>query len=154
MPRTDQIDEWLASVRGGRCFTERLKVYVPVNCGGTQKTCKCGATRVRSGQKCMSEVNQLVATINRLFGGSTVYDAKGSGLDDGGLVEEPVKVIEVASNCTDERSARAFKEALTKYATDMQQFEIGVSRNSHFFISRTAQAAESLRQRQATLERF
>ena len=154
MPRTDQIETWLASIKGRSCFTERMKVYVPVNCGGKGKTCRCGATSVKSGQKCMGEVNQLIASINKIFGGSTVYDARGSGLEKGGLVEEPVKVIEIASNCTNYKSAKEFKEALVKYAEDMLQWEIGVSRGSHFFITRTAQASESLREKQLTMEAF
>lgn len=162
MPRTDEIDSWLASikgeVKGGRssksCFTERMKVYTPVNCGGINKKCRCGATDVKSGQRCMSNVNELIASINKLFGGSTVYDAKGSGLDEGKLVEEPIKVIEVASNCTDFKTAKEFKEAMVKYAVDMNQWEIGVSRGSQFFINRTAQASESLREKQITLEKY
>lgn len=76
----DEIEAWLASVGDVRCYPEKMKVYAPT-CDGT----------------CLPAVERLIDSINRLFEGSTVYDARGDYFDaaKGIMFREPVKVIEV-----------------------------------------------------------
>lgn len=133
MPRDDEIEKWLDSIGNRACFRERLKVYAPVNCGGENKTCRCGTRRARSKQNCEEAVEQLVVAINRLFGGSTVYDAKGSWLDEHGqLVIEPVRVIEAGHRCVAGDVAERFARAISEFADNSQQDAVAISQGNFY----------------------
>lgn len=128
MPNNDEIEKWLDSIKGRMCFRERMKVYAP--------TCN---------DRCMDAVEELIVGMNRLFGGSTVYDAHGSWMDNGRLVAEPVKVVEVGHSCVDRESAKKFAEAVTRYAQRAKQKAIAISQGN-FYLADTPQIAEAFRE--------
>lgn len=114
------IDDWLSKVPQVACFTERMKIYTPT-CNGT----------------CKKEVDQLIERINRIFYGSTVYDqCTGCWLDEKkGEVEcEPVKVIEVAHNCSSKEDLKQMMDAITDYAISTGQKSISIQ-NGRFYIA-------------------
>ena len=61
---TDEVRKWLAGVKGGVCYPDNVKIYAPT-CNG----------------RCVREVNELTHTVNKLFGGSTVYPATGGTIN-------------------------------------------------------------------------
>jgi hypothetical protein len=123
----DAIEEWLKGIKGVTCFTEKMKVYAPT-CYG----------------KCIDAVNELIYELNKMFGGSTVYDAEGYYVMNGREVKEPVKVIEIGHRCTDSETARKFGEAVAKYATRAEQSAIAIHQND-FYIAETPEMLESLK---------
>lgn len=125
----DEIEKWLKSIKGTLCFRERMKVYAP--------TCN---------NRCNDAVEELIVSMNKLFGGSTVYDAHGSWVDKGLLVVDPVKVIEVGHSCVDKESAKKFAEAVSTYATRANQKAISVSQGN-FYLADTPQIVEAFRER-------
>lgn len=146
MPRDDELSRWLNSVKGSTCFKERLKIFAPVLCGGQFESCRCGRERVSSGVACDRAVEELIVRVNRLFKGSTVYDAQGSWMDGGRLVVEPVKVIEVAHSCVDEERARKLADAIRYYAENMHQVQMGIS-EGNFYLSDVPELAKSIPKR-------
>ena len=155
--RNDEIEKWLNSIKGRACFRERMKVYAPVRCGGKGKTCKCGSRTARSGSDCEEAVEELIVGINRLFGGSTVYDAQGSWLDEHNqLIVEPVKVIEAGHRCVAGDVAEKFGKAISRFADDSNQDAIAISQGN-FYLADTPKIANAFRERfvsQVKLERF
>jgi hypothetical protein len=135
----DQIERWLREVKGVECYPEKIKIYAP--------TCY---------DTCLPEVERLIERVNRIFKGSTVYDAEGSWVTEEGKVEtEPVKVIEVGHRCAGLKEARELAEAIVEYATKANQQYLSVHQGS-FFIARTPEllkAYENLK-KQLTLEPF
>jgi len=122
----DAIEEWLKTVRGGVCYTEKLKFYAPT-CYG----------------KCINAVNKLISKINETFGGSTVYNAEGCWIDPEGNLEcEPVKVIEAAHNCTTSETAKEIAKAITDYAKEANQEYLAIEEGS-FFIAPSKEIAEA-----------
>jgi hypothetical protein len=123
----DEIDRWLAGIRGVVCYTEKMKVYAPT-CHG----------------RCLPAVEKLISRVNELFGGSTVYDAEGTWLSpEGRVVREPVKVIEAAHSCTAPETARRFAEAIVDYAREADQQAIAISQGS-FFIAESREMIKAL----------
>lgn len=95
----DGLDRWLRRY-ANTCFPERMKIYAPT-CYG----------------RCLSAVQRLVNGIVGLFGGATVYDAEGSWVDDNGnVIREPVKVIEVGHSCLKEPEAQKLVQIINQYA--------------------------------------
>jgi len=123
----DEIDKWLSGIKGVTCFTEKMKVYAPT-CYG----------------RCTDAVERLIEKINMLFGGSTVYDAEGTWIEDTKVYREPVKVIEVGHRCTREDEARAFAEALVEYAKAADQHAIAVHQTD-FYIASTPEMIEAFK---------
>ena len=115
----DEIEKWLKNVEGVMCFTEKMKIYAPT-CYG----------------QCMDAVEKLIKKVNKIFGGSTVYDAEGSWVEDDRVITEPVKVIEVGHRCTDPETAREFAEAIVEYAEEAGQSAIAIHQND-FYIAPT-----------------
>ena len=124
------IDEWLDSHRGDGtfCLPNKLTIYFPV-----------------ATEQAEEVFAHLRAEINDMFGGSTVWDGEGSWADPSCPEEtehvciEPVKIIEVAHNCTSpetrDRLARVLKEA----AMATNQVTVGVSGTNSFYIIPTGQ---------------
>jgi len=115
------VEEWLASVPERQCFTERMKVYAPT-CYG----------------KCEGEVNALVEKLNRLFKGSTTYDACTGCWFDAEInkVEcEPVRIIELAHNCGDKKELQQLMDAIIDYAVKADQKSMSIM-NGHFYITK------------------
>jgi len=133
----DSIEEWLRTVRGGICYTEKLKFYAPT-CYG----------------KCLDAVQKLATKINNVFGGSTIYDAKGCWINPRGELEcEPVKVIEAAHHCTNPEAAEKIAQALVDYAGEAKQEYLAVEEGS-FFVAPSeemAKAYENLKEKMPTL---
>jgi cystathionine beta-lyase family protein involved in aluminum resistance len=124
----DEIEAWLKTIKGVTCFTEKMKVYAPT-CYG----------------KCLDAVEELIAKINEIFTGSTVYDAEGTWVTPEGRVErEPVKVIEVGHRCTDPDSARRFAEAIITYAQKADQRTIAIYQND-FYIAQRPEMVEAFK---------
>ena len=125
MPEEDiksVIDKWLFEVPKVACYTERMKVYAPT-CDG----------------KCEKEVDHLIEKINKLFYGSTVYDkCTGCWLDEEkGEVEcEPIKVIEVAHNCSAKEDLRQMMDALVDYAINTGQKSLSIQ-NGRFYVAKS-----------------
>jgi hypothetical protein len=156
VPKSDEIEKWLDSIGSRACFRERLKVYAPVNCGGENEICRCGSRRAKSRESCEEAVEELVVAMNRLFGGSTVYDAKGSWMDGGQLIIEPVKVIEAGHRCVAGDAAEKFAEAVSRFAENSKQSAMAISQ-SNFYLADTPKIANAFRERfvqQAKLGRF
>jgi len=88
----DALERWLERVArsaGGECYADVVKFYLPT-CNG----------------KCRDAVDEFIDKINRLFGGSTNYDALGCWISEGGgLICEPVVVVESAHHCTSPEEA-------------------------------------------------
>jgi hypothetical protein len=125
----DKIEEWLRTIKGVTCFTEKLKIYAPT-CEG----------------KCLDAVEELISKVNELFGGSTVYDAEGYYIGaEGKEYREPVKVIEVGHRCTDETTAKKFAEAIVTYATKAKQEAIAIHQND-FYIAPTTEMLKAYEQ--------
>ena len=114
------IDEWLNKVPRAVCFTEKMKVYAPT-CYG----------------KCEKQTNTLISEMNRIFGGSTVYNEVIGCWYDSSKEEticEPVKVIEVGHNCSTKLKLEELMKAITKYAVDTKQDAISIH-NGKFYIA-------------------
>jgi hypothetical protein len=123
----DEVEAWLRSIKGVTCFTEKMKIYAP--------TCH---------DTCLPAVEKLIARLNALFGGTTVYDAEGTWVSDTRLEREPVKVIEVGHRCTDPDSARRFAEAIAEYAQEAKQEAIAIHQTD-FYIARTPELIEAFK---------
>jgi len=117
----DEMRKWLRAIKGVTCYTEKMKVYAP--------TCY---------DRCLPAVQKLVAKLNTIFGGSTVYDAEGSWITDTRLEKEPIKVIEIGHRCTEPETAKRFAEAITDYAKEAKQGAIAIH-ETDFFIARTTE---------------
>jgi len=117
----DEIEAWLRGIKGVMCFTEKMKVYAP--------TCN---------DKCLPAVEKLIDRINMIFGGSTVYDAVGTWVEDTRVEREPVKVIEVGHRCAEPDTARAFAEAITEYAEEADQKAIAIHQTDFYIAERPA----------------
>ncbi|MEM4976422.1 MAG: hypothetical protein QXT64_03750 [Desulfurococcaceae archaeon] len=113
----DKLEEFLKSIKGVTCFRERLKIYAPT-CYG----------------KCVDAVEKLISNINKVIGGSTVYDAEGSWISDGRLYREPVKVIEAAHHCLSKDEAEAIAKAIVEYAKEARQEALAIY-GSNFYIA-------------------
>ena len=124
----DEIESWLRGIKGVTCFTEKMKVYAPT-CDG----------------KCIDAVEKLISRINTIFGGSTVYDAEGTWVEDTRVIREPVKVIEVGHRCTRPEEARAFAEAITEYAREANQSAIAIHQND-FYIAETPEMIKAFKE--------
>lgn len=118
------IDEWLDEHRGQGivCMTHSVKIYFPVSTPGSDRA-----------------FEELLATCNEVFGGSTVYDAEGSWCEKSpcrpeNVVTEPVKVIEASHNCTTERDREIFANALKKAAQRTNQTAVGIAGTNKFYI--------------------
>jgi hypothetical protein len=121
-PVREKLDQWLATVPGVTCFTQKMKVYA-LTCYG----------------RCEKEVEELVASLIETLGGCTVYDrATGCWFDDEkGRVEcEPVRVIEAAHSCADNAKLSKIVQAITTYAEKTGQQAVSVV-NGQFFIAET-----------------
>lgn len=157
MPRNDEIEKWLNSIGKETCFRERIKVYAPVNCGGDDRMCRCGRRHIKSHENCEEAVEELVVGINRLFGGSTVYDAQGSWMDGKGmLVVEPVKVIEAGHRCVSGDVAEKFAEIISRFAKDSSQDAMAITQGN-FYLADTPKIASAFKEsftKQSKLGRF
>lgn len=121
------IGEWLAKVPNVMCYTERMKIYAPT-CYG----------------ECEPEVQKLVERVNELFGGSTTYDqCTGCWFDEEiKKVEcEPIKVIEVAHNCSKKEDLKQLMDAIVDYATKTDQKTLSIQ-NGKFYIAKKPQLIE------------
>jgi len=130
----DELEKFMAGIRAATCFRERMKVYAP--------TCH---------DKCMPAVEKLTERLDKVFGGSTVYDAEGRWFNPKTkeVEVEPVKVIEVAHHCTKEPEAKDAAEAIRDYAAEAKQYSISFDQGS-FYIAETPElqkAYETLRKR-------
>ena len=124
----DELRRWLQTVRGVTCYRDKLKIYAPT-CYG----------------RCLREVEELIAEVNKIVGGSTVYDAEGSWVTPEGRVEtEPVKVIEAAHHCLSRDEAVKLARAITEYARKANQSAIAVEAGS-FYIAETPRLLEAYR---------
>lgn len=93
--------------------------------------------------QCVPAVNKLIADLNAIFKGSTVYDAQGSWLDKNGNVEtEPVKVIEIAHKCTTQDKSRRFAKAIMEFGVKAQQHSLSID-NREFYIARSPQLVKA-----------
>ena len=115
----DALEEWLDQVtmeRGGVCFTETIKFYLPT-CEGW----------------CEDAVSRFIDAVNRVFGGSTNYRAEGCWVSpEGKTMCEPVVVVESSHHCTDEREAREIADALLRYAEEANQQWLAVSQGKFY----------------------
>jgi len=119
MSRTpDPIKDWLDAIKGRVCYPDSMKVYAPT-CYG----------------KCEDVVEELIVSMNKIFGGSTIYEAKGSWSSDSTLETEPIKVIEVGHNCTDPNKARQFARAVRAYAKKADQKAMAIHHGSFYIAS-------------------
>jgi len=122
MPQTsDPIGEWLNRIKGRVCYPDAMKVFAPT-CYG----------------KCEVAVEELITSMNKIFGGSTIYTAEGSWSSDSTLETEPVKVIEVGHNCTDPKKASEFARAIRKYAKKAEQKAMAIHQGSFYMASTPA----------------
>lgn len=121
----DEVEAWVKSIKGATCYPSRMKIYAPT-CYG----------------KCMPEVEKLISNVNRLFGGSTVYNAEGTWVSDSEVETEPVKVIEVGHHCADPERARELGKALGDYAVKAKQEAISIMSGS-FYIARSKDLVET-----------
>ena len=122
METKEILNRWLASVPDAICFTQKMKLYLPTCCGN-----------------CETEVLQLRDRVNEIFGGSTVYeDTQGCWFDpkDKKVLCEPIKVIEVAHNCTDKETLKQLVDAITDYAEKTKQHSVSIH-NGTFYIAET-----------------
>jgi len=134
----DELDRFLEGIKGVTCLTERLKIYAPT-CDG----------------RCLPEVEELRDRVNRVAGGSTVYDAEGSWFNEetGRVETEPVKVIEAGHRCFSEDEAREIAEAIASYARRAGQHSMAVY-GSSLYIAETPellQAYERFKDRKPTV---
>lgn len=118
MSAPDPIKDWLDSIKGRVCYPDAMKVYAPT-CYG----------------KCNDAVEELTLKINKIFGGSTIYEAQGSWSSDSTLETEPVKVIEVGHNCTDRNKASQFARAIRAYAKKADQKAMAIHQGSFYLAS-------------------
>jgi len=130
------LDRWLSDVPQVTCFTQKMKVYAPT-CYG----------------KCEEAVDDLVEELNEVLGGCTVYD-KATGCwfnDEKGEVEcEPVRVIEAAHSCADDKTLSKMVSAIKKYAAKADQYSVSIV-NGQFFIAKTEELVRQFEQLQKTL---
>jgi len=115
----DALEAWLeevASYPGGICYVDTVKFYLPT-CEG----------------KCQDAVVRFIKTVNKIFGGSTNYEAEGCWVDpEGQLICEPVVVVESSHHCTDEEQAKTIANALLKYAEEANQQYLAVSQGKFY----------------------
>ena len=123
----DELDSFLEGIKGVTCLVERLKIYAPT-CHG----------------KCVPQVDRLIGEVNRVTGGSTVYDAEGSWFNEelGKVETEPVRVIEAGHRCFSEEEAGKLAEAISDYAKDAKQYSIAIY-GSNFYIAETPELLEA-----------
>jgi len=129
----DELRRFLMGVRGTVCFPDKTRIYAPT-CYG----------------ECIDEVNKLIEEVNKLFGGSTVYDAVGSWYnEEKGIIEtEPVKVIESAHNCLTKEGAERLMKAITNYGRRANQTAISVENGNQFYIARTEDLLQALKRKE------
>ena len=123
----EKLDQWLATVPGVTCFTQKMKVYVPT-CNG----------------KCEKEVGELISSLNEVLGGCTVYDrATGCWFNDeeSKMECEPVRGIGKLSKIV---------EAVATYAEKTGQQAVSIV-NGQFFIAETEQLLSQFEKLQETL---
>jgi len=123
----DELERFLGGIKGVTCLVERLKIYAPT-CYG----------------KCVPQVDKLISRVNRVTGGSTVYDAEGSWYNEeqGKVETEPVRVIEAGHRCFSEEEAGRLAEAVSDYARDAGQHSMAVY-GSSFYIAETPELLEA-----------
>lgn len=124
MPQAeDELEKFLERIEGVTCFTETMRVYAPT-CHGT----------------CLDEVETLKERLDRIFGGSTVYDAEGRFFDEtvGKVETEPVKVIEVAHHCLRPKDAKNIVESIRDYSRGADQNFLAISQGNFYIASREA----------------
>ncbi len=80
----------------------------------------------------------IFSLISSIFGGSTVYDAEGTWVEDTRVIREPVKVIEVGHRCAEPETARAFAEAIAEYAEEARQNAIAIHQTDFYIAERPA----------------
>jgi len=119
-PTRDALEAWLDRVTrktGGECYTDVIKFYLP--------TCR---------GKCRDAVNEFITKINKIFGGSTNYEATGCWIDEEGeLLCEPVVVVESGHHCTKPHEAEEVGRALLTYAKKAGQRWLSV-RQGKFYL--------------------
>ena len=128
----DEVEKWLKSIEGPgkKCFKTQMKIYAPT-CYG----------------KCEIAVKELIAEVTDIYKGSTVYDAEGAWTTPQGQVEtEPIKVVEMAHDCTNFEEGERLARAVTAYATKAKQHSISVHQGS-FYISETPEMMKALKKR-------
>ncbi|MEM2187760.1 MAG: hypothetical protein QW692_00155 [Nitrososphaerota archaeon] len=112
----DALEEWMESIPGVVCYTEVVKFYLPT-CDG----------------KCVDAVKRFVSKVNRVFGGSTNYEAMGCWVDDKGeTLCEPVIVVESGHHCTSRDQADIIAKALAEYAEEAKQQYLAVSQGKFY----------------------
>lgn len=135
-PVREKLDQWLATVPGVTCFTQKMKVYVPT-CYG----------------KCEKEVGELISSLNEVLGGCTVYDTvTGCWFNDeeNKMECEPVRVIEAAHSCADNAKLSKIVQAVATYAEKTGQQAVSIV-NGQFFIAETEQLVSQFEKLQKTL---
>ena len=124
----DELDAFLESVPG-KCYAKTTKIFAPT-CGGT----------------CQGAVDDLVSAVNRIFKGSTIYDAEGSWNEGNRIITEPVKVIEIAHAPICPDTAQELAEAITEYGRKAGQQEIAIM-DGNFYMMKTSALFEGLLER-------
>lgn len=101
-----------------KCFRNELKVYAP--------TCK---------GRCKRAVNKLIAKLEKIFEGATIYDARGDYFDTkrNKYYKEPIKVIEIGRQCVSKKQASETVKAIVSYARTAKQDYISVSNSQTYF---------------------
>lgn len=134
----DELDRFLEGIKGVTCLTDMLRIYAPT-CHG----------------KCLLEVDRLIDSVNRVTGGSTVYDAEGSWFNEelGKVETEPVRMIEAGHRCFSEEDAGKIAEAISEYTRDAKQHSMAVY-GSNLYIAETPdllKAYEKFKEKKPTI---
>lgn len=127
----DVLEEYLSSVKrlpGVKCYTRGIRIFAP--------TCFDG---------CVDAVDDLEKVVADLFQGSTSYmEQAESARSKGGvrgcwynpkdkeLLCEPIRVIEAARGCMDERTAERLMEAIVAYGKRAGQQQLAVEGGSFY----------------------
>ena len=126
----DLLRRTLIALKGTTCYPDKTRIYAPT-CYG----------------KCIDAVNELIEKIDKLFGGSTVYDAEGHWFDieNNVIWKEPEKVIEVGHGCLSEEQARKLAEIIAEYGEKAQQYELFIERGNQFYLFSRKEFTEAVK---------
>lgn len=161
VPINEELREWFNKTEGATCYRKKMKAYIPIgkNVNGKVKPCMTG-------------VNQFIKDVNKIFKGSTVYDAWGSWYDAGycsksdiynrrdctkagakwtvvdKVESEKIKVVEIGygkrgQTCLEREQKLDYIQALSRYGNTCNQYQMAITDDGEFFMGDTQALIES-----------